>query len=142
MKAEDASDLMDQDKSEDNFKRRAAIAIAFFAMLLAITGLGGNNATKEALNQFDRGGHTLHINLYEYQSGPCGNFSSGYDTATGEPGIPAEGGGTTTDFLEIAKCATWLGPNQPGINDDLGLPPYDPSVCPDGSDDPEICDPN
>jgi hypothetical protein len=51
MKAEDASDLMDQDKSEDNFKRRAAIAIAFFAMLLAITGLGGNNATKEALNE-------------------------------------------------------------------------------------------
>ncbi len=26
------------------------MAIAFFAMMLAITGLGGNNATKEALN--------------------------------------------------------------------------------------------
>jgi ABC-type transporter Mla subunit MlaD len=97
-----------------------------------------------ALNQFDRGGHALHINLYEFQTGPCGSFSSGYDTATGKPGIPAEDGGTTTDFLEIAKCATWLGPNQPGINDDLGLPPYDPSVCPNGTSPAparELCDP-
>ena len=29
-------------------------------------------------------------------------------------------------------ASAWLGPNQPGINEDLGLPPYDPSVCPDG----------
>lgn len=50
MQAEDASDLMDQEKTHDRFKQRAAIAIAFFAMLLAITGLGGQNATKEALN--------------------------------------------------------------------------------------------
>ena len=86
-----------------------------------------------AINQFDRGGHSLHVNLYEYQTGPCGSFSAGRDPATGEPGIPAAGGGTTTDFLEIARCATWLGPNQPGINEDLGLPPYDPSVCPSGT---------
>ena len=50
MQAEDASDLMDQEKTHDRFKQRAAVAIAFFAMLLAITGLGGQNATKEALN--------------------------------------------------------------------------------------------
>lgn len=50
MQAEDAGDLMDQEKTHDRFKQRAAIAIAFFAMLLAITGLGGQNATKEALN--------------------------------------------------------------------------------------------
>ena len=50
MQAEDAGDLMDQEKIHDRFKQRAAIAIAFFAMLLAITGLGGQNATKEALN--------------------------------------------------------------------------------------------
>ncbi|ARQ01518.1 DUF4337 domain-containing protein [Pseudorhodoplanes sinuspersici] len=50
MQAEDASELMDQEKIHDRFKQRAAIAIAFFAMLLAITGLGGQNATKEALN--------------------------------------------------------------------------------------------
>jgi hypothetical protein len=51
----------------------------------------------------------------------------------------------TTEFSEIARCATWLGPNQPGINEDLGLPRYDPSVCPDGTT-PEharqtLCDP-
>jgi hypothetical protein len=51
MKAEDASDLMDQEKPKDVFKQRAAIAIAFFAMVLAITGLGGDNATKEAFNE-------------------------------------------------------------------------------------------
>jgi hypothetical protein len=50
MKAEDAADLMDQEKAENRFKQRAAVAIAIFAALLAITGLGGQNATKEALN--------------------------------------------------------------------------------------------
>jgi len=113
------------------------------------TGLEGflNYAYYQALaiNQFDRAGHSLHVNLYEYQTGPCGSFSSGRDPATGEPGIPAEDGGTTTEFLEIARCATWLGPNQPGINENLGLGPYDPSVCPRGTA-PEharetLCDP-
>jgi ABC-type transporter Mla subunit MlaD len=85
------------------------------------------------INQFDRAGHSLHVNLYEYQSGPCGSFSPGRNPATGEPGIPAEDGGTTTEFVDIARCATWLGPNQPGINDDVGLGPYDPSVCPAGT---------
>jgi hypothetical protein len=50
MKADEAAELMDKDKEQDRFKKRAAVAIAFFAMLLAITGLGGQNATKEALN--------------------------------------------------------------------------------------------
>lgn len=50
MKAEDAADMMDQERARDKFKQRAAVAIAFFAMLLAITGLGGQNATKDALN--------------------------------------------------------------------------------------------
>ena len=50
MKAEDAADLMDQEKTEDRFKQRAAVAIAIFAALLAVTGLGGQNATKDALN--------------------------------------------------------------------------------------------
>jgi hypothetical protein len=52
MKAEEAAEMMDvdTDKVQDKFKKRAAVGIAFFAMLLAITGLGGNNATKEALN--------------------------------------------------------------------------------------------
>jgi aminoglycoside phosphotransferase family enzyme len=50
MKAEDAADMMDQERAADRFKQRSAVAIAFFAMLLAITGLGGQNATKDALN--------------------------------------------------------------------------------------------
>ncbi len=50
MKAEDAAELMDQERTENRFKQRAAVAIAMFAALLAITGLGGQNATKEALN--------------------------------------------------------------------------------------------
>jgi hypothetical protein len=50
MKAEEAAELMDQDKTGDRFKKRAAITIAVLAMLLAITGLGGQNATKEAIN--------------------------------------------------------------------------------------------
>lgn len=50
MKADEAAEMMDKDKEGDRFKRRAAVAIAFCAMLLAITGLGGQNATKEAIN--------------------------------------------------------------------------------------------
>jgi Domain of unknown function (DUF4337) len=34
----------------DRFRRRAAVAIGVLAMLLAIAGLGGGNATKEMLN--------------------------------------------------------------------------------------------
>jgi Domain of unknown function (DUF4337) len=50
MEAEEAAEMMDRDREQDQFKRRAAVVIAIFAMLLAITGLGGQNATKEALN--------------------------------------------------------------------------------------------
>ena len=50
MKADEAAELMDRDREQDRFKQRAAVAIAIFAMLLAITGLGGQNATKEAIN--------------------------------------------------------------------------------------------
>lgn len=51
MKADEAAEAIGQDRETDQFKRRAAVMIAFFAMLLAITGLGSNNAMKEALNQ-------------------------------------------------------------------------------------------
>lgn len=54
MKAEDAAEMMDQDANQDarndRFKQRAAVGIAILAMLLAITGLGGANAGKEATN--------------------------------------------------------------------------------------------
>lgn len=50
MQAEDAAEMMDQDKQSDTFKQRAAVGIAILAMLLAITSLGGSNAGKEATN--------------------------------------------------------------------------------------------
>lgn len=86
-----------------------------------------------ALNQFDQVGHLLHFTLYYIQSGACGHFDSGHDPQTGEPGVPAQDGGTTTNILDAADCVGWLGPNQPGINESLGLPKYDPSVCPNGT---------
>lgn len=36
--------------ADEQFRRRAALAIGVMAMLLAITGLGGENATKEMIN--------------------------------------------------------------------------------------------
>src|SRR5262245_8196791 len=51
MKADEAADMMDREKEQDIFKKRAAIGIAILAMLLAICGLGGQNATKEAINE-------------------------------------------------------------------------------------------
>jgi hypothetical protein len=51
MKADEAAEMMDADEARGNaFKKRAAILIAIMAMFLAITGMGGQNATKEALN--------------------------------------------------------------------------------------------
>src|SRR5262245_3806670 len=51
MEANEAAEMMEApDKAENRFKRRAAVTIAVFAMLLAITSLGGQNATKEAIN--------------------------------------------------------------------------------------------
>ena len=75
----------------------------------------------------------------------AGHFDTGRDPQTGDPGVPAEDGGTTTDILEADNCVSWLGPNQPGINEDLNLPKYDPSVCPNGTEPPaaeqELCSP-
>jgi Domain of unknown function (DUF4337) len=50
MKADEAVEMMDKDKESDRFKQRAAMAIAVFAMVLAVCGLGGSNAGKEAIN--------------------------------------------------------------------------------------------
>jgi hypothetical protein len=50
MQADEAAEMMDNEKEQNRFKQRAAVVIAFFAMALAITALGGSNASKEALN--------------------------------------------------------------------------------------------
>src|SRR6186713_1880125 len=52
---------MDQEKTTDRFKQRAAILISVLAMLLAITSLGGNNATKEAATS-----NVLASNFYNF----------------------------------------------------------------------------
>jgi ABC-type transporter Mla subunit MlaD len=97
-----------------------------------------------AINQFDQNGHLLHISLYDVFTGPCGSFSTGHDEASGAPGWPTDGGGTTTNLREAAKCVGGLGPNQPGVSEDLNLPPYDPAACPNGTE-PEaalaLCNP-
>src|SRR5687767_16029669 len=41
---------MDKQRESDRFKQRAALSIAFFAMVLSICSLGGSNAGKEAVN--------------------------------------------------------------------------------------------
>ena len=61
MEANDAAELMDQEKTNDRFKQRAAILISVLAMLLAITSLGGNNATKEAATS-----NVLAANFYNF----------------------------------------------------------------------------
>jgi len=50
MKADEAAEMMDKDRESNTFKQRAAVMIAVFAMVLAVCGLGGSNAGKEALN--------------------------------------------------------------------------------------------
>jgi hypothetical protein len=61
VEANDAAELMDQEKTNDRFKQRAAILISVLAMLLAITSLGGNNATKEAATN-----NVLAANFYNF----------------------------------------------------------------------------
>ena len=93
-----------------------------------------------ALNQYDEVGHLLHFSLYDVFVGPCGSYNP-------QQSFPANGGGRTTNLLEAEECVSWLGRNQPGITpghdeDDLGIPPYHPSVCNEnGSTDHDICDP-
>lgn len=94
-----------------------------------------------SLNQFDQLGHALHINIVgaggESEGGECGHFSPGPDYQV----AAMHGGGRTTDPRLALHCVGILGDTQPGINYDLGLPPLDPSACPDGSTNLAICDP-
>src|SRR2546423_2222529 len=102
-----------------------------------------------AINQFDSVGHLLHFGLFDVGASPCSSYNAGDNPGDNNPppgghaiGVPKAGGGTTTNFNEIDPCVAWLGPNQPGINQNIGSPRYDGSVCPNGSSDPSLCDPN
>jgi ABC-type transporter Mla subunit MlaD len=115
-----------------------------------------------ASNQFDPVGHLTQFTLDEVGTNPCTAFNAGYfpNLQTGEwvKGVPNKGsvgpygsaggpyglgpnGYPTTDASQIHECVSWLGPNQPDINQPLNLPPYDPSVCPMGSSVPSLCNP-
>src|SRR5215470_19219862 len=48
--AEAIKEASEERASSERFRRRAAVAIGVLAMLLAISGLGGGNATKEMIN--------------------------------------------------------------------------------------------
>jgi virulence factor Mce-like protein len=92
-----------------------------------------------SINQFDRIGHMLHFSLFGADDiPPCGAFHTGGQEGT----APTDDNGETKDPNEAARCTAWLGPNQPRITQPLELPRYDASVCPAGSDAPELCDPN
>lgn len=94
-----------------------------------------------AINQYDEIGHLLHFSIFEVATGPCANYNGG--EFNGQPGVPSTDGTTaTTDVLNAHRCVAWLGRNQPGLNEDIGTPPYDGSVCPEGSTDLSICDPS
>jgi ABC-type transporter Mla subunit MlaD len=85
-------------------------------------------------NEFDQVGHATRIRLDNAPgTGPCGNFDTGRDATTGKPGVPSKSGGLTTNITKVAPCMAWLGPNQPGINENLHLPPYNPAACPKGT---------
>ena len=101
-----------------------------------------------AINQYDKVGHMLHFSIFQVGAGPCANFNAGeYDPdgpgpGAPQPGVPnLDGSAATTDITQANGCVAWLGGNQPGINQQVNLPPYDPSVCPGGSDDLSLCDP-
>jgi hypothetical protein len=48
----------------------------------------------------------------------------------------------TTSASNKASCVSWAGPNQPQINQPFAAPPYNPAVCPNGSDAPDLCPDN
>jgi ABC-type transporter Mla subunit MlaD len=87
-----------------------------------------------AINQFDSIGHLLHFILFEFEAGPCGHYNA-------ESHVPARGGGETTSAANRNRCVAWVGPTQPGINQGYIRQRYHPSVCDDGSANPELCRP-
>lgn len=99
-----------------------------------------------AVNQYDQVGHMLHFSIFQVGVGPCAEYNAGvYDPpgpAPAAPGVPnIDGSAATTDVTQANACVAWLGDQQPGLSEDVPLPPYDPSVCPGGSTDHSICDP-
>lgn len=91
MRADDAAEMMDRER-ESGFRQRAAVAIAFFAMLLAITGLGGQNATKEAINANIQASN--HFSFFQAKNLRQSAFALAADTFelgfTADPSLPED----------------------------------------------------
>jgi hypothetical protein len=105
MQADEAAEYMDREKESDTFKTRAAVTIAFFAMCLAITGLGGSNAAKEAFNN-----NILAANYFSFFQAKNIRQTS-YQLAADElelawlsnPALPAESQKAMQDKLGLYK---------------------------------------
>ena len=54
----------------------------------------------------------------------------------------ADGSAATTDIREAHRCVAWLGATSRASTRTSDIPPYDRSVCPQGSTDTSICDPS
>ncbi len=94
-----------------------------------------------AINQYDEVGHLLHFSIFEVATGPCANYNAGRlpRTRSGSPTPTAPPRPPTSARRTAASPGSAT--SQPDINEPLNLPPYDPSVCPDGSTDTSLCDP-
>ena len=90
MKPDEAAEMMEPQEVGSRFKQRSAIMIAALAMLLAITGLGGQNATKEALNANIQASNLFAF--YQAKSQRQTSFALAVDTFelafANDPGLP------------------------------------------------------
>jgi ABC-type transporter Mla subunit MlaD len=95
-----------------------------------------------AINQFDQVSHLLRVGIWDYAAGPCAKQLTGGKPGDADFGVPSVDGGLTTNIRQAHPCVSWLGPNQPRLNEPTELPPYHPSVCDEGSNAPELCNPD
>jgi ABC-type transporter Mla subunit MlaD len=116
------------------------------------------------INKFDDLSHMLRINIYDFNTGPCGQFFSGRakdeaeaaeaGVAIGDPilrnldGELRPAGSLSFETRgpnSMNHCYSFMGPNLPGLTEDLNLPRYHRSACPDGTEPErarrELCDP-
>jgi len=119
MKADEAAEMMDKEKESDTFKQRAAVVIAFFAMCLAIVGLGGSNAAKEAFNN-----NILASNYFSFFQAKNIRQTS-YQLAADEfelgwlsdPALPAEARKALQDKVELYKKTVARYESEPDTNE-------------------------
>lgn len=97
MEANEAGEMMDAERTNDVFKTRVAIMIAVLAMILAITGLGGQNAAKEAVNN-----NVLASNFYAFYQAKNMRQTS-YEIAAGDLELSLANTGLSEDAKSAIK---------------------------------------